>query len=213
MTTTKTRKVAAPTTKGARHGRQQRNRPARRRAQRVPDRTHRVRHSDGVVASRGAAAPGGDQRVDATRPIGGARSTAREALAFRAGVAAGILRARAFESAHCTQRLPLDQTADLDVDQRIALGDAEALHDSLTAAIEELDEIRVAAAALLMEDDHAAGRMAAILEHKRRTAKNWTYRDAGVMDHAGKEPRRSRGRGGKTPARQGRRRGQETNQC
>jgi len=54
-----------------------------------------------------------------------------------------------------------------------------------------------------MTPEHAAARQAAIREHKRRTATNWTNKDAAATDRSGKEPSRSEGVVGTGPRRHG----------
>lgn len=65
----------------------------------------------------------------------------------------------------------------------------------------------------LLTPEHAEARLAAIREHKRRTATNWTHKDAAATDRSGQEPSRSEGIVGTGPGCHGRRCGKEGSKC
>ena len=94
----------------------------------------------------------------------------------------------------CQRRLPLNETIDLSIDDRIHAGDLEAIHDMVREAIADLEELAERAAGLLCDEPDALRRLAEIRLRQSRTGKNWhggaiSNKDAGVMDHAGTEPR------------------------
>lgn len=93
-----------------------------------------------------------------------------------------------------SRRLPLNETIDLNIDERIAVGDLEVIHDMTREAISDLETLADRIADLLCAEPEALRRLSEVRLRQCRTGKSWhggamTNKDAGVTDHAGKEPR------------------------
>lgn len=107
------------------------------------------------------------------------------------------------------RRLPLNETIDLTIEQRIAAGDLEAIYDSTREAISDLESLADRIADLLCGEPEALRRLSEVRMRQDRTGKPWhggaitsaaKQQDAGVTDHAGTEPR-GPGRGQERPRR------------
>jgi len=97
----------------------------------------------------------------------------------------------------CTRRLPLNETIDLTIDERIAAGDLEAMYDAAREAIADLETLSDKIAELLCGEPEALRRLSEVRMRQNRTGKPWhggaitaatSNQDAGVTDHAGTEP-------------------------
>jgi hypothetical protein len=98
----------------------------------------------------------------------------------------------------CTRRLPLNETIDMDIEQRLMAGDLEVIYDSTREAIADLETIADRMADLLCGEPEALRRLSEVRMRQNRTGKPWhggaitaalNNQDAGVKDHAGTEPR------------------------
>jgi hypothetical protein len=102
---------------------------------------------------------------------------------------------RAYQSVFCCKRrLPLNETIDLSIDQRIYAGDLEAIHDMTREAISDLETLADRIAGLLCDEPDALRRLSEVRLRQSRTGKNWhggaiANKDASVTDRAGTEPR------------------------
>ena len=97
-----------------------------------------------------------------------------------------------------SRRLPLNETIDLTIEQRIAAGDLEAIYDSTREAISELETLADRIADLLCGEPEALRRLSEVRSRQNRTGKPWhggamtsaaKQQDAGVTDQPGMEPR------------------------
>jgi hypothetical protein len=97
-----------------------------------------------------------------------------------------------------SRRLPLNETIDLTIDERIAAGDLEAMYDAAREAISDLETLSDKIAELLCGEPEALRRLSEVRARQNRTGKPWhggaitaatSNQDAGVKDHAGTEPR------------------------
>jgi hypothetical protein len=97
-----------------------------------------------------------------------------------------------------SRRLPLNETIDLTIDERIAAGDLEAMYDAAREAISDLETLADKIAELLCGEPEALRRLSEVRARQDRTGKPWhggaitsatNNQDAGVTDHAGTEPR------------------------
>ena len=98
----------------------------------------------------------------------------------------------------CRRRLPLNDTIDMDIEQRLLAGDLEAIYDSTREAIYDLETLADRIAELLCGEPEALRRLSEVRMRQNRTGKPWhggamtsaaKQQDAGVTDHAGTEPR------------------------
>jgi hypothetical protein len=98
----------------------------------------------------------------------------------------------------CRRRLPLNDTIDMDIEQRLLAGDLEAIYDSTREAISDLETLADRIAELLCGEPEALRRLSEVRMRQNRTGKPWhggamasaaKQQDAGVTDHAGTEPR------------------------
>jgi len=98
----------------------------------------------------------------------------------------------------CTRRLPLNETIDMDIEQRLIAGDLEVIYDSTREAIADLETLSDKIAELLCGEPEALRRLSEVRARQDRTGKPWhggaitsatNNQDAGVTDHAGTEPR------------------------
>ena len=98
----------------------------------------------------------------------------------------------------CRRRLPLNDTIDMDIEQRLLAGDLEAIYDSTREAISDLETLADRIAELLCGEPEALRRLSEVRSRQNRTGKPWhggamtsaaKQQDAGVTDHAGTEPR------------------------
>ena len=96
-----------------------------------------------------------------------------------------------------SRRLPLNETIDLTIDERIAAGDLEVIHDMTREAISDLETLADRIADLLCAEPEALRRLSEVRLRQSRTGKAWhggaitsaaKQQDASVTDHAGKEP-------------------------
>jgi hypothetical protein len=113
-------------------------------------------------------------------------------------------------SVWCEKRLPLNETIDLTVTQRIFSGDLEAIHDLIREAIEDLEQLAERAASLLCDDPAALKRLAEVRRRQEQTGRQWCRppdnQETDATDRAGQEPRGPGSRQDNTPrARAGKR--------
>jgi hypothetical protein len=119
-------------------------------------------------------------------------------------------------SAWCEERLPLNETIEFTVTERIFRGDLDAIHDLIREAIDALEPLADLAGSLLCDEPEVLKRLSEVRLRQCRTGKSWhggaiTNKDASVTDHAGTEPRGpghqqenpSRARAGKAGTRRG----------
>jgi hypothetical protein len=86
------------------------------------------------------------------------------------------------QARHCTARLPDHETNGLTVDERLKLGDEEAIYDAVVEAIEALDGLREMLGVALWADSDAARELEVIRARKQETA---------ATDRGWREPQRS----------------------
>jgi hypothetical protein len=108
-------------------------------------------------------------------------------------------------SCWCKERLPLNETIELSVVERIFSGDLDAIHDLIREAIDALEPLADLAGSLLCDEPEVLRRLSEVRLRQSRTGKSWhggaiTNKDASVTDHAGQEPR-GPGRGQEQPSR------------
>lgn len=92
----------------------------------------------------------------------------------------------------CKRRMPLNESIDLSIDERIDAGDLEAIHDFAREAITDLETIADRAAELLCDDPETLKRLSEVRARQAATGRQWhriENTDAGSTDLAGKEPR------------------------
>ena len=98
----------------------------------------------------------------------------------------------------CRRRLPLNDTIDMDIEQRLLAGDLEAIYDSTREAISDLETLADRIAELLCGEPEALRRLSEVRMRQNRTGKPWhggamtsaaKQQDAGVTDQPGTEPR------------------------
>jgi len=97
----------------------------------------------------------------------------------------------------CKARMPLNESIDLSIDERILAGDLEVIHDFARQAIDELEQIADRAAALLCDEPEAMKRLAAVRLRQSRTGRQWHGpatssvfdQETGAKDRAGQEVR------------------------
>lgn len=98
----------------------------------------------------------------------------------------------------CRRRLPLNDTIDMDIEQRLLAGDLEAIYDSTREAISDLETLADRIAELLCGEPEALRRLSEVRMRQNRTGKPWhggamtsaaKQQDAGVTDQPGMEPR------------------------
>lgn len=105
----------------------------------------------------------------------------------------------------CKRRMPLNESIDLSIDDRILAGDLEAIHDFAREAIADLERIADEAAALLCDEPDVVRRLAAVRLRQSATGRQWHGasisgafdQETGTTDRAGKEPRGPRRAEGK----------------
>jgi hypothetical protein len=121
-------------------------------------------------------------------------------------------------SVWCEKRLPLNETIDLTVTQRIFSGDLEAIHDLIREAIEDLEQLAERAASLLCDDPAALKRLAEVRRRQEQTGRQWCRppdnQETDATDRAGQEPRGPGSRQDNTPrARAGKRAKKGSRRC
>ena len=98
----------------------------------------------------------------------------------------------------CRRRLPLNDTIDMDIEQRLLAGDLEAIYDSTREAISDLETLADRIVELLCGEPEALRRLSEVRMRQNRTGKLWhggamtsaaNKQDAGVTDQPGTEPR------------------------
>ena len=91
----------------------------------------------------------------------------------------------------CRRRLPLNDTIDMDIEQRLLAGDLEAIYDSTREAISDLETLADRIAELLCGEPEALRRLSEVRSRQNRTGKPWhggamtsaaKQQDAGVTD-------------------------------
>lgn len=97
-------------------------------------------------------------------------------------------------SVWCDNRLPLNETIELSVVERIFSRDLDAIHDLIREAIDALEPLADLAGSLLCDEPEVLKRLSEVRLRQCRTGKSWhggamTNKDAGVKDHTGKELR------------------------
>jgi hypothetical protein len=108
-------------------------------------------------------------------------------------VTAGTLRARARDAMDCCHgRLPLNETIDLSIDERIEQGDAEALFDAVVEAMETLADLQDRIAESYMCDADTMRRLAAVRLRKELTGRDWRgaawpEQETAATDRGGRE--------------------------
>lgn len=116
---------------------------------------------------------------------------------------------RAVNGEQAGVRLSADQVEDLDIDQRLRLGDREAVYDAIVDARARLEAMQDAVAAVLTDSSESIAAIAMLRERKRARGYDAPIdrftkkKDAAATDRSGKEPQRS-GKDRKSPANHGR---------
>lgn len=114
------------------------------------------------------------------------------------------------QSRGCTAVLTLEQKDSLTILQRIAMGDREAIYDSIVLAVTKLESLRESIGQLLSDsDEDALARLAELRAAKAAgqctatiCSSRW-IKDAASKDRRGKERQRKAASTGRTPANQG----------
>jgi hypothetical protein len=105
---------------------------------------------------------------------------------------------RAINAEGCHRRLTVDECDDLGIDERLRVGDREAIYDAIVECRERLDGLRIEAAKLLVENVEILDRLADV--HRKSLAvgnplpvfRRKKKKDAAATDRGGKERQRSR---------------------
>lgn len=207
------RRRAAATLKsrGGRNGQQKpllRASAGQRRPNRANDPVARVGHSDELVAGRGIPSAGDQVRLHAAGCGTGQRADLVRAAAGDIAEVANRLIVRAVTASFaCKRRFPLNDTVDLDIDQRLRIGDLEAVHDMAVEAVADLGDLASRVAGLLCDEPEAMRRLAEVRIRQDRTGKSWygepvsgSFMDADATDRVGTEPSGA-GRGQDRPRR------------
>ena len=106
---------------------------------------------------------------------------------------AGTLRQRANDAREFTVgRMPLNDVIDLSIDERIEIGDAEALFDAVAEAMEQLDNLQNEFSLTLHVDVATLTRISEVRRRQDATGRQWrgsawTNQETGTTDRAGKE--------------------------
>jgi hypothetical protein len=109
-------------------------------------------------------------------------------------VIAGTLRQRAVDSmAMQSRRMAFNDVIDLSIDDRIELGDAEALFDAVSEAREQLDELQEQIAETLHTDMLTMVRISDVRRRQDATGRQWRgqsfpKQEPDATDRGGKEP-------------------------
>jgi hypothetical protein len=110
-----------------------------------------------------------------------------------AHAAALLLAARCSRSWECDRRLTADECDRLDIDDRIALGDREAVYDAIGSAMTVLDQCRDEIGRLLADGTDALDRLAALRagttdQETAGSDASGTERARGIARTAGRRP-------------------------
>lgn len=132
-----------------------------------------------------------------------ARSEALAAQVKEARRVAWQLFNRAMLVHDCGQRLSLDEAEDMDIDQRILVGDVTAFYDAIVEARELLDVVRDDLAGLLAGDPEIMSRLDEVRAASEAKGASRFRQDAAAMDRSGTERQRSRMTRRDTPASHG----------
>lgn len=106
---------------------------------------------------------------------------------------ASTLRQRAVDAREFTVgRMPLNDVIDLSIDERIEIGDAEALFDAVGEARDQLGELQEQIAETLHTDMQTMVRISDVRRRQDATGRqwrgsSWTTQETGTTDRAGKE--------------------------
>lgn len=107
---------------------------------------------------------------------------------------AGTLRQRANDAVQFIRgRLPLNDVIDLSIDDRIELGDAEALFDAVSEARDQLGELQERIADTLHTDMVTMLRISDVRRRQDATGRQWRgqsfpKQEPAATDRSGKEP-------------------------
>jgi hypothetical protein len=91
-----------------------------------------------------------------------------------------------------THRLPLNYSDGMTIDDRIHLGDMDAVHDAIVEAIASLEALVEKAADILCEEPDVLRRLAEVRRRQEETGRQWRRpptQDARETDLAGTEGR------------------------
>ena len=196
--TARRKTAAALKSRGGRDGHKAKLPATRKRAGRpdgAADSARSVCYPHEVVSGRGVPASSDPVRLHAAGCSAGERADALREAAGDVKVVAERLIVRSITSVwDCKRRLPLNETIDLSIDERIRAGDLEAIHDMTREAISDLETLADRIAGLLCDEPEALRRLSEVRLRQSRTGKNWhggaiANKDASVTDHAGTEPR------------------------
>jgi hypothetical protein len=108
-------------------------------------------------------------------------------------VIAGTLRQRANDAREFTVgRMPLNDVIDLSIDERIEIGDAEALFDAVAEARDQLGELQEQIAETLHTDIQTMVRISDVRRRQDATGRqwrgsSWTNQETATTDRCGKE--------------------------
>lgn len=152
-----------------------------------------VRDPAQLVAGGGVPAAGPAVRPHPAGCGAGERAESLRRAAGDVGDVARQLIVRSASAAYfCTRRLPLNESIDLSIDERIYAGDLEAIHDMAREAIADLEALADLAASLLCDEPETLKRLSEVRARQAATGRQWhriENTDAGSTDRAGKEPR------------------------
>lgn len=187
--------TASRKAKGRKHGRTDRRQPGAKSpgAKRVSHPTRSIRHPADVVAGGASKAECVPQQLDATGRTGVDLWQARREAAVQIAVIAGTLRQRANDAREFTVgRMPLNDVIDLSIDERIKIGDAEALFDAVAEARDQLGELQEQIAETLHTDMQTMVRISDVRRRQDATGRqwrgsSWTNQETGTTDRVGKE--------------------------
>jgi ribosome-binding protein aMBF1 (putative translation factor) len=132
-----------------------------------------------------------------------ARSEALAATVREARRVAWQLFNRAMLAHDCGQRLSIEQAEEMDIDQRILVGDVTAFYDAIVEARELLGEAGEELAGLLAGDPEIMRRLDEVRAASKARGSLRPKQDAAAMDRSGTERQRSRITRRDTPASHG----------
>lgn len=187
--------AAAAHTKGARHAGSQA--APRRVGVCGPDRAHdsvgSLCHPAELVAAGAGATALDAERLPSAGRRPGLRADAIRGVANEvAGVASRLLVQSTVGSMVAAHRMPLTYSDGMSIDDRIHVGDMDAVHDCIVEAINSLETLVDRAAAALCDEPDVLRRLAEVRRRQEETGRQWRRpptQDARETDPAGTEGR------------------------
>lgn len=175
-------------------------RAGQRRPHRANDHTTGVGNPDELVRGRGISQASATLRLHA--PGCGAAERTNSILAVAGEVQVVALQLfvwSVWASSVCHKRVPLNESIDLEIEDRIRLGDLEVIHDMVRESMARLEPLAEQAAALLCSEPETLARLAEMRIRQDRTGRQWHGADISgaitepvATDRGRKEPRGTR---------------------